>query len=497
MNKQKIIDFLGLTLKTGSILAAAFYILICAFIIYNRISYPLELECGEGAMAQHAERVFEGKPIYAAPDIHFIANIYMPLYYYAGSIFFLVFGKGFFALRLLSVISTIAALLALFLTCKKLTNSTYIAFISVGMFFAAYDVCGSWFDLARVDMLFLCFILYGVYFALLPNKKHAPFLSSVMFALSFFTKQSVLPLIILLSIISLFFEKSKNKFVFGLTSLILCGTGVLLLHLTSGGWSTFYAFTIPNQHALLTDPLRTFWTKDLFGHFPILILAGVFGLFYSIDSAYQKTKYFLIVIMLIIISFMGRIFSGGFVNALLPAIAAIILAFALGLKNLFSTPRHNYIMPLIYLLIIVQFGLLKYPIRHAMPSKQQLATGVTCLRRFSQVNGNVFWSDHCYYLTLASKPSQATQSAVFDVIHYSKDSTLIRQLSLQINDQFRQGFYDAVILDKGSSYLPYLHESDRYKLIDSNYFPQNVFTLNSREQMPKYLYAKKSFIDPE
>ena len=49
------------------------------FAVSQRILYPHELEWMEGALADHAARVYEGLPLYCEPSAEHVPFLYSPL----------------------------------------------------------------------------------------------------------------------------------------------------------------------------------------------------------------------------------------------------------------------------------------------------------------------------------------------------------------------------------------------------------------------------------
>jgi hypothetical protein len=74
-----------------------------------------------------------------------------------------VIGVGFFPLRLVSFLASLGCFAILFAFVRKETNSMALGLLSAGLFAATFRVGGAWLDIARVDSLFLLFLLSSLF----------------------------------------------------------------------------------------------------------------------------------------------------------------------------------------------------------------------------------------------------------------------------------------------------------------------------------------------
>lgn len=129
-----------------------------------RMTYPLPLEWMEGGMVLQVRRVLTGKPVYVAPNATFTPFLYPPLYYYMSAAVTSVLGLGFLPLRLVSLGATLGCLVVIGLLVHRETDAVLPALVTIGLFAASYPLVDTWFDLARVDMLFLLLALQSLTF---------------------------------------------------------------------------------------------------------------------------------------------------------------------------------------------------------------------------------------------------------------------------------------------------------------------------------------------
>lgn len=127
-----------------------------------RIGHPFELEWIEGGMRDVVRRVLAHQPLYAAPTIEYVPFLYPPLYFHAAALIARAAGEGFVAMRVVSLVATLAS----FVLIARLANRGHAGrrtgLIAAGLFAATYAKGGAWFDLGRVDALFLLLTLGAI-----------------------------------------------------------------------------------------------------------------------------------------------------------------------------------------------------------------------------------------------------------------------------------------------------------------------------------------------
>ncbi|MGH7197860.1 MAG: hypothetical protein ACREH5_03870, partial [Candidatus Omnitrophota bacterium] len=142
---------------------ALWYLVAYVGMAYFRIRYPFDLELLEGYTVDVIARVLSGQKIYVSPSLEFISPIYSPLYYYFSGLLAKMVGLGFLAPRLVSFLSAAGSFFLIYLIVKKETKSFFAGFLSSGLMAATFDLGNGWYDLARVDSLFLFFLLVAIY----------------------------------------------------------------------------------------------------------------------------------------------------------------------------------------------------------------------------------------------------------------------------------------------------------------------------------------------
>jgi 4-amino-4-deoxy-L-arabinose transferase-like glycosyltransferase len=123
--------------------------------------------------------------------VNFTPFLYPPLYFYLSALAAKFTGFSFFPLRLVSFAASCVSGAAIFAIVRREAQDEFPAFIAASLFFGMFHVTGAWLDLARVDSLFLAFLLLAFYFARATRPSSAAF-AGIFAALAFLTKQTAL-----------------------------------------------------------------------------------------------------------------------------------------------------------------------------------------------------------------------------------------------------------------------------------------------------------------
>ena len=320
---------------------ATLYVLIYLFIAFNRMTYPYELEWMEGAVVDHVQRVLSGRPVYTEPSIEFVPFIYTPLYYYVSALFAAVLGIGFLPLRLVSTLSSIGCLAVLFHFVRRETGSPSCGILAASLFSATFLLSGAWLDIARMDSLFLFLLLGGVHLLRFARTNMSFFLAGVLTFLSIFTKQTALFVAIPAGIYCLLCLRGRARFIYPSTVLLLFGASAVAMDQVTGGWYTYYVFSVPRQNFVLHDLLgiqrvlqmsRGFWLTEVVRPLPVASSIALVPLIHYLARKRWKDSAFFILLFggMLGTAWLFRVHIGAYTNVLLPAYAAIAVCFGIG-----------------------------------------------------------------------------------------------------------------------------------------------------------------------
>jgi 4-amino-4-deoxy-L-arabinose transferase-like glycosyltransferase len=150
--------------RYGTLAIAAINVAVVLVLMCYRLPYPFEIDWMEGAMVDQVRRIVAGQPIYVAPSTEFVPFLYPPGFFYLSALLTQIVGEGFLGLRLVSALSSVGVLVLIALVWRE-TGVRHLGVVAAGLFAATYRIGGTYFDVGRVDMLFL-FLLLGSFFAI-------------------------------------------------------------------------------------------------------------------------------------------------------------------------------------------------------------------------------------------------------------------------------------------------------------------------------------------
>ena len=483
--------------QTLLIIGASFYLLVYLVIALTRLSYPFELEWMEGGSVVHVQRILDGQSLYVTPSLNFIPFMYSPLYFHVSSLFAHVTGNGFLPLRLVSLLSSLGCFAFIFMIVHRRTASLYASFIASCLFVATFRISGSWFDIARVDSLFLFLLLAGIYTFDSPRVPVRSLASPALLFLSFFTKQTALIVAVCLSAAVLVTRKRSERFWFPLSfSLLMAGSFAIMNTLTAG-WYKYYVVDLPTQHDIVNSLLVRFWTNDVAQHLAIALCVCVIP-FLSIGAARNSRSDRIIQDIsilgsLFLASYLSRIHSGGHSNVLMPIYAGIAIYFGIGLAlSLKAIGGDGSIKTVLILATALQFVNLHYSPRQEIPSPMDRQQGKKLQQLISSFKGEVYLSDHPWYSANLNKPSQAQDMAVRDILRASGSGQWKQILGQDMATAVAEKRYEAFIVDFKEFVLRVPDFETHYELVESNLSGSAFHPVTGWDRRPTYLYVRRN-----
>ena len=271
-------------------------------------------------------RILAGQSLYPAPSVGYVPDGYPPLYFYLSAVVARVLGASYLALRLVSLASSLACFALLARLVQRETGSIAAGTGAAGVFAATYFGAGDWFDIGRVDSLFLALSIGGLYAVRRMRGTPGAIVAGILLAAAALTKQTGLAELVAVPAVLLLGPRRGLARVTALTAVAVLGVSTLMLRLTSGGWYTYYVFRQMSGHSLTASNFGWFWTAlaTALGLAACAALIGVRRVPRELLAGCAA---------LAVEAYATLVHSGGAINDVLPAYLAVALLAGLALGN--------------------------------------------------------------------------------------------------------------------------------------------------------------------
>lgn len=442
---------LVLLLRAGCALSVVWYLGAYAWIVWNRIRYPFDLEWMEGGMVDHVRFLLRHGNIYVPPSLEFVPFVYNPFYYVVAAAVSLITGEGYVALRLVSIAGSLACAGLIALIVARETRRRELGILSGGLFVATYALGGGWFDIARVDSLHFAFCLGAIALVRFAKRRAHLVGAAVCVWLAFETKQSGVGIVVPLALYLIVLEGWRESLWFVVPCGVLVGGSILMLNLISGGWYWFYTFSLTGQ--LASHYGRSVWRTELFGNFPFALALAFFYFAGGRHSARLRVKAFygMVSLALFGIAVAVRAHAGSWMNDNLTAHAALAILAGLGAGALIdsgSPARRSRAGALAYGMLLAQFLLMVYDPRPWVPTQADRREGERLEAMLRTTPGEVLLTHRGYLTRREGKGSFAHQMAVYNMLMIPDDRLGARtKLSGEFTRALEEKRFSMVITD--------------------------------------------------
>ena len=434
---------------------AAFLLLLFLYSAARRLRYPFELEWVESGMLTSVLRLVHGQGLYVAPTLHFVPYLYAPLFFYLSAALTKLTGIGsdsYTALRLISIASTLGTCAIIFAFVRSESHNRLASIAAAGLYAGSYVLAGTFFDIGRVDALFVFTLLLSLY----TQRRGNILLAALFWTLTFQTKQSALPLAVLILLAE---WPRPRRLLTGLGAFaVFSGSSVLLLNHLTGGYYGFYVFGVTRALGILPRQAILYIPQTVLQPMPVAWVTIVAGtLFPTLPRRSTATLFFSVVSFAI---FAGIWFveshKGASANAIMPVYAWTAVLFGLAAARLLNgstasealaphlpAPRTRV---LVLLALIIQLVSLIYNPGAYLPSALAYRAGADFLAQLRSLPGDVYILNHGHDGELAGKPSFAEGEALGAVID-AHLGNLSADLRRQFNEALQSGRYSAFVVD--------------------------------------------------
>lgn len=416
---------LAALLRRAALSASVLFLLAFAFMAARRVPYAFELEWMEGGSLEQVRRILAGLPLYTRPTVEYVSFRYAPLYFYVAAAAAALFGPGFLALRLVSALATAGSLGVTFALVRRETGRRDVALLAAGVLAGGARVSGFWFDVARVDALQLFLLLLAAWCV---RSGRSPLLAGAALALAFHVKQTAVIAALGWTAYLLWRKRERAAPLVSAFAALAIG-GALLLDALSGGWYTRYVF---RSQPLLWYRLPGFWIHLLPSALPLALLGAFFFLLRARDQG-QRAFYAAFAALMLATSWYSWMVVGAYVNALLPALAALAVLFALAVHEARQAVAERAsgeagLAATVWAAAALQLAMLAFDPRPRLPTAQDAAAGDRLVRTIAAIPGEVLVPNHPYLAVRAGKPGHAHTMAIGEVLGFASQAPFAREL---------------------------------------------------------------------
>ncbi|MGE5234603.1 MAG: hypothetical protein ACM3OB_10880 [Acidobacteriota bacterium] len=475
----------------AAVLLAAFHLILLAGLLAARITYRFDIEWMEGATLLEAARLAHGLPLHVAPSADFIPFPYTPLYPALVALASRLTGLavGYPLGRAVSIAALALAAWSIFRAVRREHGERWEAWSALGILAAGFAVTGGWFDLARIDMLYLGLAVAG--FGVLRargERASGVALGALLLALAFFSKQTAAAFLAA-GALAVVLVRARLLPLYLAVAGGGVGTGVLLLDGSSGGWFRRYAFEILAHHEVHRDVLLggAWWfLLDRFWVVALLLAAAWAVRLWRRQSLRGLAFWTLFALTGAGASAVGASIQWAFKNAYLPgllgaAVVAGVAAAAIrdGAPGDRTWAGWTWLVPAA---LALQLGLLVYDPRPFLPGENRAAAERFIAWIRSQP-GEVLAPEHPFAAVQAGKPPTFHTMALGAVL----------EGGLAVPEDLRQALasqrYSTIVLDRAPA--GYLDLYAHYKL--AHLLPESTSprALTGFDVRPRYVLVPK------
>lgn len=296
-----------------------------------RLGYPYALEWLESTSLIEVGRLLAGRPLYTPPTVDYVPAPYPPLYFAVSAAVSAAWpgvpGVSYLPLRLVSLAAALGCLAVLARLVSRETGDAVAGVAAAGLYAATYFAAGAWFDLARVDSLFLLFSLAGLYAARWMSGPAGAVAAGLLLAAAFLTKQSATAEAVAVVAALLAGPRRRLGALLAAVFAGVAGLTTLVWGLASDGWYVFYVFELLPQHALKPDAFGRFWTAHLLPALGLALGAALLGI--------RRAPPVIVLGCLALVAegYAGLVHTGGAANNMMPAYAAVAALAGIGMAT--------------------------------------------------------------------------------------------------------------------------------------------------------------------
>jgi hypothetical protein len=426
-------------------------VLVFVITAVRRLHYAYAYDWIEEGMLASVQHIRSGLGLYRAPSVSFTPYLYTPIYLYAAAAVSGLLkgaGTGYVPLRLLSIVATLGCFAALYALVYGEVRRTVAALAAIGLFAACYPVVQPGFDIGRVDMLYLFFVLWAFY----ATRHLSPVAAALLWVCAFQTKQGVLPI----ALLALCYDWQRpRRILLGVASFFaLLGGSILWLNHATHGWYDYYVFGMAGGFGYVLERALRFVPSDLLSVCGVAVLLILAALLVAPPGWRERSFSFYGLGSLGMIAFTAyiRVHRGANENSLLPMYAWIAVLFGLALGRLAMLLEANgsaaakALLTVLWTAACAQILMHIYSPGEFLPLPGQIAVRNAFEAELRSIPGDVLVLSHPEEGFMAGKPLYAGSESIGAVIEakrHGPGDALMQQYAQLLHS----GTVKAVVLD--------------------------------------------------
>ncbi len=470
------------------------------YVALETVAYPYQLEWMEGGTVDVIHRILSGKDLYTEPSLEYVPYIYTPLYYFVSSLVTSLLGEGLTAPRVVSLAATVGNAGLIYGLVRREGGSRVLSVVAIGFFAGCFALSGRWYHIARVDSLYLFFVLLGA-FTLRSSRGLSAAGAGIVWGMAFLTKQSAL-MVAAPVVAVMFFIDRKRALIFATLLAAVAGGSSLWLHAASDGWFSYFVFELPGTHRVVYSQAVEFWTLDLLGAAWIALFVSLLGLVLLVRKDRRVGLFYVaLAVGMIGSSYASRLHSGGYLNVVMPAYAMLSILMPLGISLArekcaswgFSRERESLVQVGFMLAVSCQLVMIFVDPRYSIPEQRDYQAGKRFLEFVAEIEGDVLLFDHRFIQTRAGKRSYGLGGAGRDVLRSRGEVRDAFYEELQRSIRSRR--FHAVILNHRDE--PHLQPalSMTYDYLGEIFNDDSYYPVTGSWTRPNYVFSRKPVAD--
>ena len=445
------------TAAAVSVLAAVAYLALAAL----RLSHPLELEWMEGGILDQVRIVRGGGVLYGPPAVEFTPFVYPPLYTWSVALLAGALPLSFALARAVSGLSMLAALALVWRVVRSETGDRLAATAALGLLAASYGLTGFWYDLARPDTLALALWLAALPALRRPRAPAWAVVGGLTLAASVLAKQTFAGVAVA-TLIGAASVSRRRASIAASTFLTTLAVLALALERASDGWFLYYVAELPARHGAALARAPELVLPMLARTGPALALAAAALALAPADAGRKLSRFYgPIVVAAVGTAALTRLHAGGYRNSWMPAAAALALAAGLlvgwsrrgetGADTCLPEPRGPGATTgrrarTVALVLWLQFGLLAYDPRDALPARGDRACAESLLARLRDLPENTWMPAGGFYRHLAGRQGLDAHAYALSDVFRAHGAERGDELRSELVERLRRQRYDAVVI---------------------------------------------------